>query len=432
MSQHIFKTSTIAKEFDIRDYIVDTEEKTIDLTKFTNINRIKYRCKNIPIAIGKDHVEYVVIKNAIRNVQNLVKADYYEIPSVMLCHSAAFRTAKTLKIVGKNDMLILGEFNREKFPDLVHLNVKSVDVDTALLKEISNHTGLVALTFGSCKGLKNCDWNKLNLPNLKIFVPDTDSESKMKDLGFLDKHPKLQILSLNVSKKCINVECLSKLPLKFLRLKKMFSSLKLPSIVMLRLDKVIGGEQPLDKEPELKMIKIDSIANKKALDDLKIREGTFLCHNKMSLFTRLINTCEWNVAFTNLYEGMAGQVIIETRKCETEKKDSNEESIMSSQIHVEHNESVSDDNHEKDELIESDGDDCEKDELIESDDCEKDELIETDGDHKKDEPIDSAKEKNLAEAKSDNKNAIPITKQELAELMNRTSVLIQHLASLTK
>ena len=300
MSRLEFEISDTISECNITRITIDKEIETFDLIKYSKTRRI-----NSTVAKAKV-------------IQDIIKAKRSIVPSDTIQYSI-FKTATYLEIFGLDYALILRNFNKENYPNLISLKLVAVNVTSELLDQISNHKNIIALVFDTCFGLDKCDWNRLNIPGLKILLTDINRDTKLNDLKFLEKHQQIKVLKLNIGKRCKNSDILSILTLKYLsllplalakigylHLKKIFPLLKLPDAEMIHLDNITGGGQTLENQMNLKMLKIEFVINQSDLDDLLIRNNVICIHYYINKDERLNKMLMWITTFGKLLDSIFG------------------------------------------------------------------------------------------------------------------------------
>lgn len=352
-----YNSSSYVDKSKITDFIVDTSEESFDLSDFTNLECIDYRLNKIPIITGVTNVKHVILNKMARNMNNIIKAKQYTIPA-NLFQNGIFTHAQSLEIKGDGNPLILDNFDGDKYPNLITLEIESVAVDSELLCDISKLKLLRRLIFKSCSGIKSCDWNiieehcphlislgfksmeidsqmlhkisslkrlrslefdsctrlrscdwtKLDLPELQVLLTDIDRQSKLSNIKFLEKYRNLVVLRLNISSKCKNIDVLSKLTPRYLHLKKIIPGIILPtSVEMLNLRKVKGSEQSIKYMENLKMLCVHYIFDGKTSEHLEISDDVLQTHNRMDDKLCSVNKALWNKGFDDIIETIRAQ-----------------------------------------------------------------------------------------------------------------------------
>lgn len=276
MESRTVKLSSINKS-NVTRIIIDINSKEHDLSGYSNLRCIEYKCRSIPKITGINHVKHVIIKRVVRNIVNIIKADYYTIIPELL-HCDFIKNAIGIKIIGKptfnlqsnlsldqmskkytESKIILEQANLSGFTRLVILELKWIKITTNLLRDISKLTSLKALRIKSSVCFIKRNWNKLILPNLLILMINPNGNIGFRDVGFLQNFSKLRAAYLELDDSCRNVHLIKSLPLKYLGIW-IVNPIELPeSIEMLHLGGCCDVKSSFIKNlVNLKMIKYDT------------------------------------------------------------------------------------------------------------------------------------------------------------------------------
>ena len=249
--------------------VIDTNKKEYDLSGYTNLKCIEYRCKNIPKITGIDHVNHVIVKKMARNMKNIINADHYTIiPEMLNCEF--IKNAIAIAIIGETDddgyaKKIVLDISQEDFPRLVILELQSVKITTNLLRDISKLTSLKALIITTDGYYQDSNWNKLILHNLQILSVYSEGSPGFYDVDFLRNYPKLRVVCMELYEDCDNVDLIKNLPLKYLHILHM-NPIELPNTLeMLYLEGINSDSLSslIKNLDNLKMIKYEIDDEKK-------------------------------------------------------------------------------------------------------------------------------------------------------------------------
>lgn len=344
MSQTVFKLSSYIRPADVTHFIVDTTMEDFDLSEYTKIKCIEYKCNNIPVLNGISRVKRVIINNIARNMKNLVKADHYVI-SAKLLHHPVFKNASTLEIIGDKNNIVLDNIDHDNFPNLIGLKLTSVIVDLDLLKDISKIIRLATLEFDLCPGLdkfdwstvcqdkfthliglkiksvhitlalinnisniktlvslhfKSCgvrvsSWDNLDLPKLHIFFADVEFD----DVLFLEKCPYLTMLTMELADECKNLSVFSKLPLRYLNVSDKRPKLVLGNDIEMLYLHSLCGNLDCTNMAQLKMFRFTNDPNN-SYNRLNIASNVVQIHSKLDGELLKNNQSLWIKAYQSM------------------------------------------------------------------------------------------------------------------------------------